>query len=61
MAVDRTYYMLLLLLLFLTFGVLVADSNKLLFYTVSNPARGLLNREMYILYGGRRGKREEEE
>ena len=35
---------LLLLLLFLTFSVLVANSKKLL-YTVANPARGLLNRE----------------
>ena len=33
----------LLLLLFLTFGALVANSKKLL-YTVANPARGLLNR-----------------
>ena len=34
---------------FLTFSVLVADPTKLgkttLFYTVANPARGLLNRE----------------
>ena len=36
--------MLLLLLLFLTFSVLVANPKKLL-YTVANPARGLLNRE----------------
>ena len=35
---------LLLLLLFLTFSVLVANSKKLL-YTVANPARGLLNKE----------------
>ena len=35
---------LLLLLLFLTFSVLVANPKKLL-YTVANPARGLLNRE----------------
>ena len=34
----------LLLLLFLTFSVLVANPKKLL-YTVDNPARGLLNRE----------------
>ena len=34
----------LLLLLFLTFSVLVANPEKLL-YTVANPARGLLNRE----------------
>ena len=34
----------LLLLLFLTFSVLVANPKKLL-YTVANPARGLLNRE----------------
>ena len=34
----------LLLLLFLTFSVLVADSKTLL-YTVANPAHGLLNRE----------------
>ena len=34
----------LLLLLFLTFSVLVANPNKLL-YTVANPARGLLNGE----------------
>ena len=37
-------YVLLLLLLFLTFSVLVANPKKLL-YTVANPARGLLNRE----------------
>ena len=36
--------MLLLLLLFLTFSVLVANPKKLL-YTVANPGRGLLNRE----------------
>ena len=36
--------LLLLLLLFLTFGALVANPKKLL-YTVANPARGLLNRE----------------
>ena len=35
---------LLLLLLFHTFSVLVANPKKLL-YTVANPARGLLNRE----------------
>ena len=35
---------LLLLLLFLTFSVLVANPKKLL-YTVANPARDLLNRE----------------
>ena len=35
---------LLLLLLFLTFSVLVANPKKLL-NTVANPARGLLNRE----------------
>ena len=34
----------MLLLLFLTFSVLVANPKKLL-YTVVNPARGLLNRE----------------
>ena len=34
----------MLLLLFLTFSALVANSKKLL-YTVANPARGLLNRE----------------
>ena len=34
----------MLLLLFLTFSVLVANPKKLL-YTVANPARGLLNRE----------------
>ena len=33
-----------MLLLFLTFSVLVANPKKLL-YTVANPARGLLNRE----------------
>ena len=33
--------LLLLLLLFLTFSVLVANPKKLL-YTVANPARGLL-------------------
>ena len=33
------------MLLFLTFGVLVAHLKKLLYkYTVANPARGLLNR-----------------
>ena len=36
--------LLLLLLLFLTFSVLVANPKNLL-YTVANPARGLLNRE----------------
>ena len=36
--------MLLLLLLFLTFSVLVANPKKLL-YTVANPARGMLNRK----------------
>ena len=36
--------LLLLLLLFLTVSVLVANPKKLL-YTVANPARGLLNRE----------------
>ena len=37
--------------LFLTFSVLVAKPEKLL-YTVANPApRGLLNREMYIVPG----------
>ena len=35
---------LLIMLLFLTFSVLVANPKKLL-YTVANPARGLLNRE----------------
>ena len=40
----RLFSMLLLLLLFLTFSVLVANPKKLL-YTVANPARGLLNRE----------------
>ena len=39
-----TSSLLLLLLLFLTFSVLVANPKKLL-YTVANPARGLLNRE----------------
>ena len=34
----------LVVLLFLTFSVLVANPKKLL-YTVANPARGLLNRE----------------
>ena len=33
-----------MLLLFLTFSALVANPKKL-FYTVANPARGLLNRE----------------
>ena len=37
-------YMLLLLLLFLTFSALVANPKKLL-YTVANPVHGLLNRE----------------
>ena len=32
-------------LLFLTFSVLVANPQNLLFYPVANPARGLLNRE----------------
>ena len=36
--------LLLLLLLFLTFSVLVANPKKLL-YTVANPARDLLNKE----------------
>ena len=37
---------LLLLLLFLTFGALVANPKKTtVLYTVANPARGLLNRE----------------
>ena len=36
-------FILLLLLLFLTFSVLVANPKKLL-YAVANPARGLLNR-----------------
>ena len=38
------YSTVLLLLLFLTFSVLVANPKKIL-YTVANPARGLLNRE----------------
>ena len=38
------YWLLLLLLLFLTFSVLVAKPKKLL-YTAANPARGLLKRE----------------
>ena len=33
-----------LLLLFLTFSALVANPKKLLFYSVANTARGLLNR-----------------
>ena len=37
-------YIVLLLLLFLTFSALVANPKKI-FYTVANPARGLLNRE----------------
>ena len=41
---NRFSTLLLLLLLFLTFSVLVANPKKLL-YTVANPARGLLNRE----------------
>ena len=41
---GHAYTELLLLLLFLTFSVLVANPKKLL-YTVANPARGLLNRE----------------
>ena len=40
----RKYRTQLLLLLFLTFSVLVANPKKLL-YTVANPARGLLIRE----------------
>ena len=36
------------LLLFLAFNVLVANPKKLLYYTVANPARGLLNRENII-------------
>ena len=47
--------MLLLLLLFLTFSVLVANPKKLL-YTVANPARGLLNREKRTKVGGSRNK-----
>ena len=39
--------LLLLLLSFFTFGVLVANSRKLL-STVANPARGLLNRKKSI-------------
>ena len=36
----------LLLLLFLTFSVLVANPKKITgIYTMANPARGLLNRE----------------
>ena len=38
------HLLLLLLLLFLKFSVLVANS-KILLYSVANPARGLLNRE----------------
>ena len=34
----------LVLLVFLTFSVFVANPKKM-FYTVANPARGLLNRE----------------
>ena len=41
---DRERKPWLLVLLFLTFSVLVANPKKLL-YTVANPARGLLNRE----------------
>ena len=41
---DVPPQLLLLLLLFLTFSVLVANPKKLL-YTVANPARGLLNKE----------------
>ena len=50
LAIDRSSggslvkQLLLLLLLFLTFSVLVANPKKLL-STVANPARGLLNRE----------------
>ena len=36
-----------LLLLFLTFSVLVANPRKLL-YTVVNPTRDLLNRDIYV-------------
>ena len=35
----------MLLLLFLTFGVLVANPKKLLYTVVANPGRGVLNRE----------------
>ena len=35
----------ILYLVVLTFGVLVANPKKLLYYTVANPARGLLKRE----------------
>ena len=52
MAVTMGQQLLLLLLLFLTFSVLVANPKKLL-YTVANPARGLLNREKSILSGRR--------
>ena len=38
------YEVVVVVLLFLTFSVLVANPKKLL-YTVANPARGLLNRE----------------
>ena len=41
---EKPTVIMLLLLLFLTFSVLVANPKKLL-YTVANPARGLLNRE----------------
>ena len=41
---DPPSELLSLLLLFLTFSVLVANPEKLL-YTVANPARGLLNRK----------------
>ena len=41
------YVQLLLLLLFLTFSVLVANPKKLV-YTVANPARRLLNRKKII-------------
>ena len=38
-------------LLFLTFSVLAANPSKLLLlYTVANPGRGLLNRNMYDVF-----------
>ena len=41
----NTRNIMILYLVVLTFGVLVANPKKLLYYTVANPARGLLKRE----------------
>ena len=49
--------LLLLLLLFHTFSVLVANPKQLL-YTVADPARGLLNREKIKIKSGSDKSRE---